>query len=67
MKEGFSYYGSYHTEWDQSSEIQDFCGVQWLRIHLPMQGTPVRSLVKEEPHAAQQPILCAITTEAHTF
>ena len=23
--------------------------VQWLRIHLPMQGTQVRSLVQEDP------------------
>ena len=23
--------------------------VQWLRIHLPMQGTRVRSLVQEDP------------------
>ncbi|KAJ8795227.1 hypothetical protein J1605_002851 [Eschrichtius robustus] len=22
---------------------------QWLRIHLPMQGTPVRALVREDP------------------
>ena len=29
-------------------------GVQWLRILLPVQGTWVRSLVQEDPRAAQQ-------------
>ena len=28
--------------------------VQWLRIRLPIQGTQVRSLVREDPHAAEQ-------------
>ena len=27
----------------------DFPVVQWLRIHLPMQGTQVRALVREDP------------------
>ena len=27
--------------------------VQWLRIHLPMQGTWVQSLVGEVPHTTQ--------------
>ena len=27
---------------------------QWLRIHLPIQGTWVRSLVQKIPHAAEQ-------------
>ena len=28
---------------------RDFPGIQWLRIHLPMQGTWVQSLVQENP------------------
>ena len=37
--------------------------VQWLRIHLPMQGTQVQSLAQEDPtcHGATKP--CATTTE----
>ena len=38
--------------------------VQWLRICLPMQGTLVRALVWEDPHAAEQLSPCATTTEA---
>ena len=32
--------------------------VQWLRIHLPMQGTWVRALAQEEPtcHGATKPV-----------
>ena len=32
--------------------------VQWLRIRLPMQGTWVRALVREDPtcHAATKPV-----------
>ena len=32
--------------------------VQWLRIHLPMQGTRVRALVQEDPtcHGATNPV-----------
>ena len=37
--------------------------VQWLRIRLPMQGTWVRSLVREIPHAVEQLSPCATTTE----
>ena len=29
--------------------MKDFLVVKWLRIHLPMQGTQVRSLVWEDP------------------
>ena len=31
---------------------------QWLRIHLPMQGTRVRALVQEDPtcHGATKPV-----------
>ena len=39
---------------------QDFPGgAQWLRIHLPMQGTRVKSLVREDPtgHGATKPVL----------
>ena len=39
---------------------------QWLRIHLPMQGTRVRSLVREDPTCREQLSPCATTTEAHT-
>ena len=46
---------------------------QWLRIRLPMQGTRVRALVKEDPtcHGATEPASHnylsprATTTEAH--
>ena len=32
--------------------------VQWLRIHLPMQGTQVQALVQEDPtcHGAAKPV-----------
>ena len=32
--------------------------VQWLRIHLPMQGTRVRALVREDPtcYRANKPV-----------
>ena len=32
--------------------------VQWLRIHVPMQGTRIRSLVQEDPtcHGATKPV-----------
>ena len=36
---------------------------QWLRIHLPMQGTRVRALVGKIPRAAEQLSPCATTTE----
>ena len=40
------------------AQHQDFPGVQWLRIHLPMQETQVRSLVREDPacHVAAEPV-----------
>ena len=35
---------------DDKNQYQDFGAVvQWLRIHLPMQGTQVRALVQEDP------------------
>ena len=38
--------------------------VQWLRIHLPVQGTQVQSLVREDPtcHRAAKP--CATITDS---
>jgi hypothetical protein len=38
------YYGD-----DLEMYIKDFLEVQWLRSHLPMQGTWVPSLVREDP------------------
>ena len=37
---------------------QDFSGGPGLRIHLPMQGTQVRALVREDPtcHRASKPV-----------
>ena len=37
--------------------------VQWLRIHLPMQGTRVPSLVREEPRCFRTTKPGATTTE----
>ena len=33
----------------QNTPIETSLVVQWLRIHLPMQGTQVRTLVQEDP------------------
>ena len=30
-------------------QLRAFLVTQWLRIHLPMQGTQVRALVREDP------------------
>ena len=42
---------------------------QWLRIHLPMQGTRVRSLVREDPtcSGATKPVpqLLSLRSRAH--
>ena len=38
--------------------------LQWLRIRLPMQGTWVQALVREDPNATEQLSPCATTTEA---
>ena len=38
--------------------------VQWLRIHLLMQGTQIRSLVQEDPQAVEQLSLWATAAEA---
>ena len=47
---------------------------QWLRIHLPMQGTQVRALVREEPtcHGATKPVrhnyrACALEPASHNY
>ena len=37
--------------------------VQWLRTHLAMQGTPVRSLIWEDPTSVGQVAPCATTIE----
>ena len=41
-----------HTKTKKNTASRHFPGVQWLRISLPMQGTQVRSLVRESkvPH-----------------
>ena len=36
------------------SDVTEWMVVQWLRIHLPMQGTQVQSLVQKTPHGAEQ-------------
>ena len=47
---------------------------QWLRIHLPMQGTRVRALVGEDPtyHGVAKPVLhnyrdCALEPTSHNY
>ena len=44
----------YTMDYDASSEEKKQNGcqevAQWLRIHLPMQGTQVRALVREDPN-----------------
>ena len=42
----------------QISKGQTSLVAQWLRIHLPMQGTRVRALVREDPtcHGAIKPV-----------
>ena len=49
-------------------------GAQWLRIHLPMQGTWVRALVQEDPtcHGATKPMChnywaCALEPASHNY
>ena len=39
---------------------------QWVRIHLPMQGTQARSLVQEDPSCCGQLSWCAAVT-AHAL
>ena len=56
----------------------DFCGtslvVQWLRIRLPMQGTRVRALVREDPtcRGAAKPVrhrywACTLEPASHNY
>ena len=40
---------------------------QWLRVRLPMQGTRVRSLIREDPRASEQLSPRATTTEARAL
>ena len=47
---------------------------QWLRIHLPMQGTRVQTLVREDPtcHGATKPVrrnywACALEPASHNY
>ena len=44
-------------------ELGASLAAQWISFHLPMQGTQVRSLVQEIPHATEQLSLCSTTTE----
>ena len=39
--------------------------VEWLKIHLPMQGHGFNPSSKKIPNAVGQPSLCITTTEAH--
>ena len=43
---------------DQEFKMGTSLVMQWLRIHLPMQGTRVRALVREDPtcHGATKPV-----------
>ena len=52
----------------------DFPGAQWLRIRLPMQGTRVWALVREDPtcHGATKPVrhnywACALEPTSHNY
>ena len=40
------------------SSVGTSLGVQWLRIHVPTQGSQVQSLVREDPtcHGATRPL-----------
>ena len=52
------------------NDIRTLLVVQWLKIHLPMQETWVRSLVRENstcPHALGQLSPCTTTTEVHSL
>jgi len=37
--------------------------VQWVKIHLPMQGTQIPSLAQEDPQAVEQLSPCTTSTE----
>ena len=42
-------------------------GSNWIRIHLPMQGTRVRSLAWEDSTCHEKPSSCATTTEVQVL
>ena len=56
---GVRYQGPANSPWERAIEIGQGTSlvVQWLRIHLPMQGIQVPSLVQEDP-------TCSTTREA---
>ena len=41
--------------------------VQWLRIHLAMQGTLIQSLVQEDPTCSELPLSQGTTTTEPMF
>ena len=56
------------------SKSRAFLVAQWLRIHLPMQGTQVQALVREDPtcHGATKPVChkywaCALEPMNHNY
>ena len=57
-----------------SRKLRTSLVTQWLRIHLPVQGTPVRALVQEDPacHGATKPVghnywACALEPMSHNY
>ena len=51
-------------EWIQDPVIQASLVVQWLRIHLPMQGHGFEPWSGKIPHATEQLSLCTTITES---
>ena len=58
----------------KNSTSGTFLVVQWLRVHLPMQGTWVRALVREDPtcRGATKPVchscwVCALEPVSHNY
>ena len=58
---------NWHCKWIFKKAFQDLPGGPELGVHLPMQGTLVRSLVQEDPHAKGQLRLWTITTKDHAL
>ena len=56
--QGFFHLIKFFTKWHSKANKGTSLVVQWLRIHLPMQGTWVRSLVWEDStsHRATEPM-----------
>ena len=54
-----SHYGKQYVGSSKKLKIETSLVVQWLRIHLAMQGTQARSLVQEDPTCweAAEPVL----------